>query len=51
MGFGLEQNVVLMLAVDVHEGTADIGEQIEWTETAIQVNPVLAGAIEDSFDD
>src|SRR5262249_1153122 len=51
VGLRFEQGVVLVLAVDVDDRRPDFRQQIERTETAAQVDPILSGAADDPSDD
>ena len=46
MGLRLQQRVVLVLAIDVHQRSTHFSEQTEGAEAAVYVDSVLARAIE-----
>ena len=50
MGFGLQQAVMFMLAVNMHQGAADLRQQIERTKTAVEINAIFPRATEDPLD-
>src|SRR5919108_4071282 len=51
MGFRLQQAVMFMLAIDVHQCAAHFGEQSERTEAAVQVNSISTRTIENPLND
>src|SRR6185295_8026820 len=47
----LQQSVVFMLSVDMHQRAACLGEHIERTEAAVQINTIFPRTAEYPFDD
>ena len=42
--------MVLVLPIDMDHGMTDVRQQIKWTETSAQVDPILSGPAHDPFD-